>query len=132
MKLQKKLFCKDCEMRVWDNLRGEKKYLKLLINTWNTLLSLFPVNTSFPRGRTISEVYQRRIFCFVSVLLVEAVSPAERGELEVSSPRQEWAVRQQVPMSSSKHESAAPGGCSSAPVTSPDQGCRLPLALLAF
>ncbi|RLV98899.1 hypothetical protein DV515_00010501 [Chloebia gouldiae] len=66
------------------------------------------------------------------VLLVEAVSPAERGELEVSSPRQEWAVSQQVPVSSSKHESApaAPGGCSSAPVTSPDQGCRLPPALL--
>lgn len=86
MKLQKKLLCKDGEMRVWVNFREEKINLKLLINTWNTLLLLFPVNASFPHGRAVPIVYQRRLFFLISVLLMEAVSPAGRGELGGARP----------------------------------------------
>lgn len=83
MKLQKKLLCKDGEMRVWDNSREEKINVKLLINT---LLLLFPVNASFPHRRTVSVVYQRRLFFLISVLLVEAASPAGRGEQGGAQP----------------------------------------------
>lgn len=85
---------------------GEKKRLELLINTWNTVLLLFPVNTSLPHGRTTSAVYQRILFCLISVLLIAAVSPAERGELGGDQPEAGVAVSQQVPVSNSKHESA--------------------------